>query len=90
MLDFILYCMQIFFTVLDIVVLLYLLRSFLAILPFGHQIISFIVTLMLPIWLPMQYLLRRSILHTLKIDLSPYILLLVLTYLQTICSILMK
>ena len=90
MLESILYCMQIFFTVLDVVVLLYLLRSFLMVLPFGAYIVEFVITLMLPIWVPMQYMLRHSILHTLKFDLSPYILLLVLTYLQTICSILIS
>ncbi len=90
MLESILYCMQIFFIVLDVVVLLYLLRSFLMVLPFGAYIVEFVVTLMLPIWVPMQYMLRHSILHTLKFDLSPYILLLVLTYLQTICSILIS
>ncbi len=89
MLESMIYCMQLFFMVLDIIVLLYLFRSILIMLPFGKYLIEFIVTLMLPIWVPMQYILRHSILHTLKFDLSPYILLLVLTYLQTICSILL-
>ena len=89
MLESMIYCMQLFFMVLDIIVLLYLFRSILIMLPFSKYLIEFIVTLMLPIWVPMQYILRHSILHTLKFDLSPYILLLVLTYLQTICSILL-
>lgn len=90
MIEFILYCLQMFFLVLDVVVLLFLLRSWFIIFPFGTYLIEFITTLMLPMWVPMQYMLRNSILHTVKFDLSPYILLLVLTYLQTICSILIN
>ncbi len=90
MLEFMLYCMQIFFTVLDVIVLLFLLRSVITVLPYGEYIVKLIITLMLPIWIPMQYMLRHSILHTLRFDLSPYILLLVLTYLQTICFVLIN
>lgn len=81
------YSVRIFFIVLDIVVLLFLLRT---IIPYGKHILNFLVTLMLPILLPMQYLIRHSILHTIKIDLSPYLLLVVLSYLEWLCSIVLK
>ncbi len=79
--------LQIFFMVLDVIILLFLLR---AVIPYGKRINSLLVTLMLPILAPMQYLVRHSILHTMKIDLSPYFLLIVLSYLEWICSILLK
>lgn len=84
------YCLQIFFLVLDCIVLLYLLRSLLLRFPFGKQLLQLVITLLLPIWVPMQYLLRHSILHTMRFDLSPYILLLLLTYLQRLCSLLLN
>lgn len=90
MFPFIIYSLQIFLIVLDCIVLLYLLRFLFAVLPFGDRMVSIIVTLMVPMWVPMQYLLKRSILHTFQFDLSPYLLLLVLTYLQDICSMLLK
>lgn len=86
MLAMMLYILQIFFIVLDCIVLLYLLRAFLVMLPFGSQLVRFIAVLMTPMWVPMQYLLKHSILHTVRLDLSPYILLLILTYLQGLCS----
>lgn len=86
----VIYSLQIFFMILDCIVLLYLLRGFLIIFPFGEYLAQLVSTLMLPMWYPMQYLLQRSILHTLRIDLSPYILLILLTYLQELCSFLLN
>ena len=86
MISLLIYSFQIFFIVLDCIVLLYLLRNLLAIFPFGGYMVKIIVTLVMPVWVPMQYLLRHSILHTLEFDLSPYLLLIILTYLQELCS----
>lgn len=87
MLEGVLYTLQIFFLVLDCIVLLYLLRSLLVHLPFiGMQLVQAIAVLMTPMWVPMHHILKHSILHTVRLDLSPYILLLVLTYLQGLCS----
>lgn len=90
MISIVVYSLQIFLMVLDCIVLLYLLRNLFVVFPFGKFLTQTVITLMLPMWIPMQYLLRHSILHTLKFDLSPYILLLVLTYLQGICSLLLN
>lgn len=90
MVPIVIYSLQIFFIVLDCIVLLYLLRNLLLIFPFGDYLVQLVLTLLLPIWIPMQYLLRHSILHTLKFDLSPYLLLLILTYLQELCSLLLN
>lgn len=90
MVPIVIYSLQIFFMVLDGVVLLYLLRNLFLILPFGEYLEQLIIMLMLPMWVPMQYLFRHSILHTIRFDLSPYILLLMLTYLQELCSLLLN
>ena len=90
MIPIVIYSLQIFLVILDCIVLLYLLRNLLLIFPFGRYLTQMVITLMLPMWVPMQYLLKHSILHTLKFDLSPYILLLILTYLQELCSMLLN
>lgn len=89
MFSFVVYSLEIFFTVLDCIVLLYLVRNLFLRLPFGEQIARFLVTLMLPMWMPIQWLLHKSILQTMQFDISPYILLLILTYFQGICSMLL-
>lgn len=85
MVSHVIYCLQIFFLFLDGIVLLYLLRNVLLRFPFGARLLQLVITLLVPIWVPMQYLLRHSILRTIRLDLSPYILLLILTYLQRLC-----
>lgn len=90
MFQLVVYSLQIFFIILDCVVLLYLLNPILLAIPFGYHLSQLILTLMLPMWMPAQYLIRHSILHTVKYDLSPYLLLLVLTYLQGLCSTLLN
>lgn len=91
MFQLIVYSLQIFFVVLDCVILIFLLRSFIMMLPFaGSYIMKLDLILLLPMCYPIQYLLRHSVLHTVRVDLSPYILLLVLSYLQGICAILLN
>lgn len=90
MIPIVIYSLQIFLVILDCIVLLYLLRNLLLIFPFGKYLTQMVITLMLPMWVPMQYLLKHSILHTLRFDLSPYILLLILTYLQELCATLLN
>jgi hypothetical protein len=81
-----LYIFQLFFIVLDCIVLLYLLRNFLVLLPFGRELVKFITILMTPIWVPVQFLLKHSILYTARVDMGPYVLILILTYLQALCA----
>ena len=86
----IVYTFQCFFIVLDVVVLLYLLRSFLVLFPFGDHIVRFLAVLMTPMWYPMQWFIKHSILCAAKFDLCPYLLIVVLTYLQGLCSRIMN
>ena len=86
----IIYTFQCFFIVLDVVVLLYWLRSFLVLFPFGDYIVRFLAVLMTPMWYPMQWLIKHSILCTAKFDLCPYLLIVVLTYLQGLCCRIMN
>lgn len=80
------YTFQCFFIVLDVIVLLYLLRNILVMMPFGSSIVRLIAVLMTPMWYPMQWLVKHSILCTAKFDLCPYLLIIILTYLQGLCS----
>ena len=80
------YTFQCFFIVLDVIVLLYLLRNILVMMPFGSSIVRLIAVLMTPMWYPMQWLGKHSILCTAKFDLCPYLLIIILTYLQELCS----
>lgn len=84
---YITYCVQIFFTVLEVIVLLYMIQS---IFYMGPHIQRFLLMLMYPMLYPMQKLLGHSVLGTFSIDLSPYILLVILNYLGNICSYLLK
>ena len=86
----IIYTFQCFFIVLDVVVLLYLLRSLIVVFPFGDRIVRFLAVLMTPMWYPMQWLIKHSILRTAKFDLCPYFLIVILTYLQGLCSRIMN
>ncbi len=86
----ILYTFQCFFIVLDVVVLLYLLRNLLVLLPFGGSIVKVLAVLMMPMWYPMQWLIKHSILYTARYDICPYLLIIILTYLQELCSHIMN
>ncbi len=86
----ILYTFQCFFIVLDVVVLLYLLRNLLVLLPFGGSIVRVLAVLMMPMWYPMQWLIKHSILYTARYDICPYLLIILLTYLQELCSHIMN
>lgn len=84
---YVIYCLQLFFAVLEVIVLLYMIQS---ILNMGTRIQRFLLMLMYPMLYPMQRLVKHSVLGTFSIDLSPYILLVVLNYLGNICSYLLN
>ncbi len=83
MLSYIAYCFSIFFIVLEVFILLYLIRG---ILPFGIIAVYFIDILVAPLIMPMQKIVKHSILNCFKVDISPYILLIVFSYLNSMCS----
>ncbi len=80
------YCFDIFFVVLEIFVLLYLIRKIIPIGVIGRGAIEFLVYPILP---SMQKLVRRSALNCFNVDVSPYILIIILTYLNDLCSYIM-
>lgn len=87
MYEYIIYCMGIFFVVLEIIVLLYMIQT---IVDFGDIVRKYTIILVAPVLLPMQRLVRRSVMNTFSLDLSPYILLIVLYYLERICDYLIS
>lgn len=86
MFTYVVYCFQIFFIVLEIIVLLYMIQS---VLYMGGFLKTLLLTLAYPMIYPMQKLIRRSVLGTFSVDLSPYVLLVILNYLENVCDYLM-
>ncbi|MFG6328034.1 MAG: YggT family protein [Lachnospiraceae bacterium] len=87
MLYYIAYCLYIFFIVLQIDVLLYLLKN---ILPGAGWFKYFVEMLAVPVLSPIQKLVKHSVLKCFRTDISPYILLIVLFYLESLCSYIME
>lgn len=86
MVAYVIYCLQLFFTVLEVIVLLYMMQS---VLDMGIHIQRFLLMLAYPMLHPMQQLVKHSVLGTFSVDLSPYILLVALNYLGNICNYLL-
>lgn len=87
MLYYIAYCLYIFFIILQADVLLYLLRN---LLPAGNFLRCFTEMLAAPALAPVQKLVKHSVLKCFRTDISPYILLIVLFYLGSLCSYIME
>lgn len=87
MLYYIAYCLYIFFIVLQIDILLYLLRN---ILPGAGGFKYFVDMLAAPALALIQKFVKHSVLKCFRIDISPYILLIVLFYLGSLCSYIME
>lgn len=87
MYTYIVYCLYIYFIVLDVIVLLYLTRVF---WPFGITLRYYISLLAAPMIEPMQKLTKHSIMNCFRIDISPYVLLILLSFLQRLCLFLLK
>lgn len=86
MLYYIAYCFNIFFIVLEMFVLLYLVKN---ILPFGIIMKYIIDILVAPALSPVQKLVKHSVLKCFRVDISPYILLIILFYMGGVCSYVM-
>ncbi len=87
MLYYIAYCLNIFFMILEIFILLYIVKN---LLPFGMALKGLIDILAMPALIPIQKIVKHSVLKCFKLDISPYILLIVLFYLGSLCSYLME
>lgn len=87
MLQYIAYCMGIFFVVLEIIVLFYVFQTMIDMGTFMRKLSLFMAA---PVLQPVQALVRRSVMNTFSVDLSPYILLIILFYLEQLCNYLSK
>ncbi|MCI8772232.1 MAG: hypothetical protein HFH73_14120 [Lachnospiraceae bacterium] len=83
----IVYSLEIFFIVLEIIVLLYLIQKM---FDFGLQVRRITLILVAPILQPMQKIVKHSIMNTFSIDLSPYLLIVILSYLERLCRYLLQ
>lgn len=86
MYQYIVYCMGVFFVVLECIVLFYILQSLINMGVFVRSVALYLVAPMLQ---PMQCLVRHSILNTFSIDFSPYLLMILLFYLESLCNYLL-
>lgn len=87
MVHYIVYCMDIFFIVLECLVVLFLIQSF---FPLPQKVRIFFLMMVSPILFPMQKIMKRSMMNTFSLDLSPYIILIALSYLERVCSYLLS
>ena len=82
MVHYIIYCMEIFFIVLECLVVLFLVQSF---FPLSQKVRIFFLMMVSPILFPMQKIMKYSMMNTFSIDLSPYVILIILSYLERVC-----
>ena len=71
MYQYIVYSLEIFFIVLEVIVLLYLIQKM---FDFGLQVRRITLILVAPILQPMQRMVKHSVMNTFSVDLSPYLL----------------
>lgn len=83
MISYIMYCLNIFFMFLSIIIVLYILTGF---FHCGPRLRLIILILMEPMLTPMQKIVKHSILNCFSIDISPYVLLILSIYLQRMCE----
>ena len=83
MVHYIIYCMEIFFIVLECLVVLFLVQSF---FPLSQKVRLFFLMMVSPILFPMQKIMKHSMMNTFSRDLSPYVILIILSYLERVCS----
>lgn len=83
MVHYIIYCMEIFFIVLECLAVLFLVQSF---FPLSQKVRLFFLMMVSPILFPMQKIMKHSMMNTFSIDLSPYVILIILSYLERVCS----
>lgn len=83
MVHYIIYCMEIFIIVLECLVVLFLVQSF---FPLSQKVRIFFLMMVSPILFPMQKIMKYSMMNTFSIDLSPYVILIILSYLERVCS----
>ena len=80
---YLVYSLYLLLIIIMIIDVIYMLRG---IIPLGSFINNILDNLMKPLLCPVRYLVKHSILKCIKVDISPYIILIVLSYLQAICK----
>lgn len=86
MFQYIVYCMGIFFIVLEFIVLFYIIQGIFYLGTLARMVALFLVE---PMLRPMQSLVKRSVMNTFSMDLSPYFLIVLLFYLEKLCNYLL-
>lgn len=73
------YAFYVFFIVVEIILMVYVISTW---IPIPVRFHSLLVSLIMPVLLPIRLLLRHSVFYTRNVDLSPIIALAIVTFLQ--------
>ena len=84
---YLVYSLYLLLIIIMIIDIIYMLRG---IIPLGSFINNILDNMMKPLLYPVRFIVRHSILKSLKTDISPYIILIVASYLQSVCKMIMK
>lgn len=84
---YLVYSLYLFFTIIMITDVIYILRK---IIPWGDFLNKMLDNIMKPLLQPMRFIVKHSVLKCLEIDISPYIILIILSYMQSVCSFLLS
>lgn len=80
---YLVYTLYLFVIIIMIINFVYM---FSGVITLGSLINNILDNLMKPLLCPIRYMLKHSILKCIKVDLSSYIILIVLLYLQALCK----
>lgn len=84
---YLVYSLYLLLIIIMIIDVIYMLRG---IIPLGSFINNILDNMMKPLLCPVRFIVRRSILKSLKTDISPYIIIIIASYLQSVCKMIMK
>lgn len=84
---YLVYSLYIFFIIVMIIDIIYMLRW---IIPLGSFINNVLDNIMKPLLYPIRFIVKHSILKCLKTDISPCIIIIILSYMQSVCNFLLN
>lgn len=73
--------LYIFFIVVEIILMIYVISTW---IPVPPRLQGLLVSLIMPVLIPVRILLRHSVFYTRNVDLSPIIALAIITFLQNL------
>lgn len=79
--------LYIFFIVVEIILMIYVISTW---IPLPPRLQGLLVSLIMPVLIPVRILLRHSVFYTRNVDLSPIIALTIVTFLQNLFYSLMQ